>query len=136
MKNFIKSIHVVGLLFFLPFITVAQQTDSDLNRTIELNGSTDQKTITITVEPGTVHLDIKIRSILEEGQLRVEIYDPNGEKQGTLSATSDPSSDSVREKVEGRLNKIAKDPMPGEWTVRLQYMDAHGRVQLMSKLRL
>ena len=135
MNTFIKSLRLTCFILLVPFITIGQQTDLHINRSIELSGNTSEEQIVIEVEAGAIELNINIRGRLTLGEVEVEIIDPSGERQGNLSMKNHvKAGDNKRETVNGRLSKNVKNPAPGQWIIRLKSVEAKGNINLNSRL--
>ena len=128
------------MLLLLGPMAIAQQdcTDYKITRTIHLDESSKTKEINLEVNEDVVCLQIGLISTIESGALTIEIYDPNGDKQGNFSVESDLSSSSSsagknKDLVCGQLNKTIKDPMKGNWTVKLKPKKVTGEIMINSR---
>jgi len=140
MTKSIKLRAVIILLLLLGPIAMAQQdcTDFSITRTIHLNESSNTKEIKLEVNDDVKCLQIGLISTIESGALTIEIYDPNGDKQGNFSMESDLSSNSSsagknKDLVCGQLNKTIKDPMKGNWIVKLKPKKVTGEIMINSR---
>lgn len=131
MNTIKQKLQLTGLLFLLPILTIAQQSDFVINRDIELKGNTSDEQITIDIEADCPRLSLKVMSIIQAGVLKIEIIDPAGVNQGSFSVESQISGgESQRESVEGQINKMIKDPIAGTWVIRIKSTKAHGRLRI------
>ena len=106
-------------------------------RSIELEASSDNESITLQVEKDVECLQIGVNSTIKSGSLTMEIYDPKGNKQGNFSVESQISSSSAsqgkkKELVCGQLNKTIKEPMAGAWQVKLFPKTVTGTINILS----
>lgn len=143
MTKSIKLRAMIIMLFFLGHVAIAQQdcTDYKITRTINLDESSKTKEINLEVNEDVVCLQIGLISTIESGSLTIEIYDPNGDKQGNFSVESELSSNSSssgknKDLVCGQLNKTIKDPMKGNWTVKLKPKKVTGEIMINSRQSL
>jgi len=141
MTKSIKLIATVSLILFMAPIAIAQHenhcSNSNTSRSIELNDSSSNKVVKVEVKDNSKHLMIGVNSTITSGSLTMEIFDPKGNKQGNFSVESMMSSNSNskgknKETVCGQLNKSFKDPMKGDWTVKLKPKKVSGKIQINS----
>ena len=140
MTKSIKLRAVIILVLLLGPIAMAQQdcTDFSITRTIQLDASSKTKEIKLEVNDDVKCLQIGLISTIESGALTIEIYDPNGDKQGNFSVESGLSSSSSsagknKDLVCGQLNKTIKDPMKGNWIVKLKPKKVTGEIMINSR---
>lgn len=137
MKKSIKTIVTVSLFLLMAPVLWAQHCGNSTTRNIELEDSSDNEAIKLTVEDGTECFQVGVNSTIESGSLTMEIFDPKGDKQGNFSVESQLSSSSSsggkkKEMVCGQLNKTFKEPMAGEWTIRLKPKRVTGKISIYS----
>jgi len=84
MKKSIKTI--LGILLFAVIGTsVYSQDVFSVQSKIELNGSSEPSDMKIEVTIEKCHFDINVRCVITQGELKIEIYDEKGKKQGSFS---------------------------------------------------
>lgn len=143
MKTLVKLFAgTLTFMFLLTNLSFGQGTELDLKRSISLSGDSETEEIEIKVEE-TVLLNINIKSNVKVGGLTIEIYDPNGEKQGNFSVGSQlnlnkssmESKDkkSKNEEVSGQIEKKIKEPVNGNWIIKIIPNKAEGTVLIRSK---
>lgn len=124
-------------------IAIAQEecncSSSNTTRNIELEDSSSNEVIKVAVADDANHLMIGVNSTITSGSLTMEIFDPKGNKQGNFSVesmmrSSSNSKGKNKETVCGQLNKSFKDPMKGDWTVKLKPKKVSGKIQISSHL--
>ena len=137
MKN-LKCLFAFSLLSLSLFagLTFAQSTNMKLERTINLSGDSKTEEITVNVDEKLIHLMISIKSTVSLGELSIEIYDPNGEKHGNFTVGNQLNSASSvpgkREIVNGTINKIVRQPMMGNWTIKIIPTKARGEINIQT----
>jgi len=121
MKKSIKLFACLSLIMFLSFSATGQQCDGiTLNRNIQLDGSSDTEEFKVEVSEDIESLQIAIISTIQSGYLTMEIYDPKGVKQGNFSVESQLNSNAKKkELVCGQMQKTIKDPIKGNWVIKL-----------------
>ena len=136
MKQLIKLFTCLTLFLLLSTTVVGQQCNGiTLNRNIELDGSSDTEEIKVEVSKDTTTLFIGINSTIQSGQLTIELYDPKGNKHGNFSVESQLKSNKSRtESVCGQMQKQIKDPVKGDWIVKLIPNKVIGNVSICTSL--
>ncbi|RNC86959.1 MAG: hypothetical protein ED556_05920 [Winogradskyella sp.] len=135
-----KIFKVFACLFLFTAIVNAQQISQKscsavcLNRTIQLDGSSDKETITVDVSEDTGKMHLNINSKVESGYLTVELYDPKGNKKGNFSIESQSNSSKTKEQVCGQMQKYIEDPIKGKWSVVLVPKKVVGDVSICTSL--
>jgi hypothetical protein len=137
MKNSIKTI--LGILLFVVIGTsVYSQDVFSVQSKIELNGSSEQSDMKIEVTMDNCHFDLNVRCVITQGELKIEIYDEKGKKQGSFSTggmaenkvvKSDPNlkKETVK-KVNGVV--VKENASVGTWIVRVIPSNATGEFAL------
>jgi hypothetical protein len=139
MKKSIKTI--LGILFFVVIGTSLYSQENtlfSLQNRIELNGTSEPSDLKIEVTMDKCYFDLNVRCILTEGDLKIEIYDEKGKKQGSFSTGGlaenkvvkpEPSLKKESQKtVSGRL--IKENASIGTWIVRIIPNNAIGQFNL------
>jgi len=139
MKKSIKTI--LGILVFLVMATSLysqEETMFSVQSKIELNGSSEPSDMKIEVTIDKCHFDINVRCVITQGELKIEIYDEKGKKQGSFSTgglaenkvvKSDPDlkKETVK-KVNGVV--VKENASVGTWIVRVIPTNATGEFAL------
>ena len=115
-----------------------QQKGTKISRTIDLKGEIDKKEIIVAISEKETELTINITTLITEGELLVEIYDPSGEKIGNCSLDcpdskhkNDKSNDtSIIESASCSLSKSFNPPLPGNWKINIHYKKAKGTLNI------
>ncbi|HVN58119.1 MAG TPA: hypothetical protein VMT63_07475 [Bacteroidales bacterium] len=106
---------------------------------ISLKAESQEIKININVPESYKYMSLWIAANLNEGDLSVELLDPNGEKKGDFSvgcalSISRPAGtdqeNTSHEVVQGRINKSINNPLKGTWVIRLNPKKATGQVQI------
>lgn len=132
MKNSIKvflGILVMSVLFNLSAIA-QERTSLNIHRNIELKNDSENKEVTIEVNEKECSFNLKINSIATAGEIRVEIYDPEGIKQGNFSVGCEIDSKNSNETVNGMISKQIEYPSLGKWKVKILPKNAVGKVAI------
>ena len=144
MKKMVKLVSATLLAMFIFAGFAMGQNESTLiklNRNIRLNGDSEKEEVKVEVNEKTKLFILKIRSDIRAGALTIEISDPNGEKKGNFSVGSQlnmtiknsKGENSKKETVHGEINKIFKEPLTGNWIIKIIPSKSHGIVRINTK---
>ena len=144
MKTLVKLIAgTLTMIILFTNLSFGQGTVLNLKRSISLSGDSKTEEIEIKVEDETLNLNISIKSTVKVGGLTIEIYDPNGVKRGNFSVGSQlnlnrrssglKDSKSKNEVVNGQIEKKVKEPIVGNWIIKIIPNKAKGSVSILSK---
>lgn len=139
------------------FISGQDATTFNLERQIILNGESENIEILLSVSGQDNALNLKIQSKIQEGELTIEIYDPKNEKKGNYSIGSQVKTTQSnikkndmdneferelellgtimgvrKESVQGTITRTIKDPLKGNWVVKIIPKNVKGRVTIVS----
>lgn len=104
-------------------------TRVNFERTIQLENDSKAEDVILEIEAGTELFDLMIECSLVAGKLVIEVFDPDGVKQGNFSAATQLDSEK-QERVQGRFMKTLNDPMPGNWKVKIVPTSARGSIKM------
>ncbi len=98
--------------------------------TVDLEAESGKKEVIINVEEEIPVLYININGGIKTGNVKVEIFDPEGKKQGSfyIENTDINSKDAVN----GSLNKNINMPLTGNWKVMINSEKASGHIFISS----
>jgi hypothetical protein len=94
MKKLSKRVSIAILLLSL-IIEVSRGQDKtgiNVNSSINLRPDSEESKIPVTITDTSKTVNFRIAATIHEGELSVEIYDPNGEKRGNFSISCQPGS--------------------------------------------
>lgn len=139
MKKSFKTI--LGVLLFVVIGTSVysqEETMFSVQSKIELNGSSEPSDMKIEVTIDKCHFNLNVRCVITQGELKIEIYDEKGKKQGSFSTgglaenkvvKSDP--DLKKETVKKVNGVVVKENASiGTWIVRVIPTNATGEFAL------
>jgi hypothetical protein len=141
MAKLVSATFLAMLIFAGYAMGQNENTLIKLNRNIRLNGDSEKEEVKVEVNEKTKLFFLKIRSDIRAGALTIEISDPNGEKKGNFSVGSQinmsmknrKEEDSKSETVHGEINKIFKEPLTGNWIIKIIPAKSHGIVRINTK---
>lgn len=133
MKKSIKSIFgiLISILLFTSFTFSQEQTMFNIQRTIELKHESQIKEVKFEMNEKDCRFDLRISSVVQKGEVTVEIYDPNGKKQGNFSVGCQVGSEDSLEIVNGMITKRIDNPILGDWKVKISPNNANGKVTIL-----
>lgn len=127
MKTTLKGL-TIAILFFVNLSSfVYGQGNSNAQRTIYLfEGESVRKVIVFPIKEQTKFFSLPITAGVSEGEITVEIYDPSGERVKKISAGLQSNPD---KRVKSTMAFLPfKNPMKGDWDIRITAKDAMGSV--------
>ena len=140
------------LFVITSFISGQDATTFNLERQIILNGESENIEILLSVSEQDNTLNLKIQSKIREGELTIEIYDPKNEKKGNYSIGSQVKNTQSnsnktdmdkelellgtligvrKESVQGTITRTIKDPVKGNWVVKIIQKNVKGLVTIV-----
>jgi len=139
MKKLLKN--VLGILLFSIFIVSTGHAqvvaNFSLERVISFRGDSENKEIKVEVSDNNI-INLAIKSVLTQGEIKVEIFDQKGKKQGNFSvecqiATLDQKERNMFqpvEKVTGNYSKMIRTSEGGTWIIKIAPKNAMGNVNI------
>jgi hypothetical protein len=130
MKKLKRTIPVAILLFLLFAISSSGQANQkrlNIETYASFNGQSEATDLKFPVSQ-TTSLNISIGSRTNQGELTIELYDPQGEKHGYFTIGSPAFSS--KESVTGAFEKKILNPKKGDWIVRFIPKNASGSVEV------
>lgn len=133
--NFLK-ITCILLLLVTPVLSNSQTTFFDTTNEIKFENSSEERVIEAKVSKNTFQLDIMINSVIQKGQISLEIIHPeSGEILGTFEIGNSESvngsdKSKVKEIVRSDLNKVISDPSPGIYVIRMVSNKAYADIKI------
>lgn len=102
--------------------------------TVTLKGESRTKEIDVNVKNKIPVMFLIIKGGVKSGNIKVEIFDPNGKKYRGFAIGSDESKNG--EIVNGALNKSLQTPIIGKWAIRIDSDNAVGKIYVTSIQKL
>ena len=132
MKQSVKFLLFISMMLLVAASGWSQQCSSmTTSRNIEFDGDSKKEEMKVSVTEDNDKLCFGISSMLNSGDLTVEIFDPNGDKQGYFSIEGQSASKAKKgDMVCGQMNKEIKDPMKGDWVVKMLPKKASGKITI------
>ncbi|MBN1926523.1 MAG: gliding motility-associated C-terminal domain-containing protein [Prolixibacteraceae bacterium] len=108
-----------------------QETKVDLQRNIRLENDSKPEEIIINIEKGARGFELMISSQVKIGKLTIEVFDPNGIKEGTFSVGTQLNSEK-QEIANGNIRKSFTEPLSGNWKVKIIPTKATGNIRIQT----
>ena len=103
-------------------------TQTTTNSLLVLEHDSEEKEFLLDIPDGAKHIQILVDGLVTSGKLVVEIYDPRNKKQGNFSLGTSKQSKSAQ--AQGNLSKSVKDPLPGQWKIRIIPEKVTGQINI------
>ena len=144
MKKIVKLVKACLLAMFIfvnPVISQNESSQLSIDRRIRLFGDSAQEEITVKIDKKTDRFSLSINSHIEAGKLTIEIYDSHNEKRGNFSVGSQIGADQSakdktkgkREDVRGQINKSVREPISGNWKIKIIPIKAKGIISIKTQ---
>lgn len=143
---------ILSTLFFNYGIGQKAESFSDVSKEYLFEEETSEKEVEMKIAEGVVNLIFSFNSEIENGKLEIQIYDPNGKKEGNFKleskqgkSTSSNSNTNTNNnnntsshnytftgsgKASGNMNKNIASPLPGLWKIKIKTEKVIGRLLL------
>lgn len=140
MKNL--KILVAALLIGIPCLdALGQENALNLRSSLTLNENSTAQTVKVEVVGEVENLKIEILCSLEKGEVIIELFDPEGKRQGKFtlgsktnvgeSQQTDGKSDS-KNMEDGKLEKLVANPVNGDWLIKITPTKTKARLSIRS----
>ena len=137
----ILKIAIAGLVFALSsFSLFAQDNALILRHSITINEKSLAQTTKVEIAGEVEKLKIEVMCSLEKGEVIIELFDPEGKRQGkfTLGSktnlgnqTGDTNKDGMYME-DGKLEKLVTNPVNGDWIIKITPTKASARLSVRS----
>jgi hypothetical protein len=109
-------------------------TKSDLFRKIRLENNSKTAEILIDIKDNIQRFELWISSSINNGKLTIEVYDPDGIRQGYYSVGNQLNSE-FEEEANGSIRKSLFEPQSGNWKVKIVPQEATGTIKIATANR-
>jgi len=114
-------------------------TEMERSKILRFENESMQVEVEIKVSEEFNFLVIKIQGSFEKGETLIELFNPNGIKKGhftikTETNISKGKNTNITEMVSGKLEKHYRDPLKGDWLIRISPQKAVGYININSTL--
>ena len=104
-------------------------------RNLQFKNESEKAEVKVKVSDEFNFLKINVGCHLKQGDVRVEIFDPSGELKANLKILSESNltkgkNTTIKESVNGEIEKAYRNPMKGDWIVRVTPENATGNVRI------
>lgn len=136
MKNSLKitASFLIMIFAFTSFGFGQEEVKISKQKHLTFEGESKKAEVIIKATSEYNYLKIAINCMLEEGDITMDIIDPNGKKQGTFTIKTDKTTNIgsktvIREMVSGSMNKVLSEPIKGDWIIKAIPNSAKGKAQ-------
>lgn len=108
----------------------------DQLKSFSLDGEKKTAEVMVKVSDGYNYLKIKVVGHIKKGEILVELIDPLGELRKNMTVISGPLNwvKFPRYLVQGVLEQVYRNPVTGNWSIRIFSIEAEGEVKIFNKL--
>jgi len=139
MKNL--KIIIATLVFALNGFSVFGQDNAlNLRHSITFNEKSLAQTTKVEVAGEVENLKIEVLCSLEKGEVIIELFDPEGKRQGkftlgsktNLGDQTGEANKSSKYMEDGKLEKLVTNPVNGDWLIKITPTKASARLSIRS----
>ena len=108
-------------------------TKVDLSRKIKMERDSKPEEVILPIGNDVKRFGLFIHSSVDAGDLKIELYDPKGNSQGSLvggTQLTGPKS----ERVNSSISKSVDHPQSGDWKIRISPVQVTGTVVIETTL--
>jgi hypothetical protein len=106
-------------------------TRVEVEQMLELENDSREDEVVLSIPENTREMQIKVYGQISNGRLVVELYDPNGKKEGTFSLST-KGKPGKNAQATGNLTKSLRDPEAGDWIVKILPANVTGDIGIRS----
>ena len=147
-----KSLTILSIIFLISFFSInsisgQDETKQNIQKLIKLNNESEVKEVLLAVQDSVKSIMILVSSNIQAGDVTIEIYDPVGEKHGYFSIGCQPvmankivnptgksTYTTNADRASGNLSRTVKNPVKGDWKLKIIPKNASGTVNLTFSL--
>ena len=107
------------------------QTIVDVDHQIELENDSRKDEVELHIPADTREMRIKVYGNISMGKLVINLSAPNGKKEGTFSLST-KGNRGKNSRAIGNLSKALKDPIAGNWIIKIAPEQVTGRILVQS----
>lgn len=109
-------------------------TEINLSHSLELENDSRKDEVSITIPEATLEMKLTVYCSINSGKLDIELYDPRGKKQANFSLIAKKRS-SQKAKAGGNISKKLRDPLPGEWKLKIMPENVTGDIDILANYK-
>jgi len=107
------------LIIFSPANLLFSQENNNILKHINISEQSKIEKVNVDILEETIHFSFSISCNTRAGVVKVEIYNPKGEKVDNITVKNLIKKASLVENVNGQLNKKIKYPDKGIWVIKI-----------------
>jgi len=141
MKKSVKITTIILAMIFGFSLMSFGQDEVKIKRTQKLNFVDESKKAEIKVDVTEVYnyVVFNIHCHLSQGEVNVQVFDPNGDKQGNFTVKADDgvvsgNKTKSESSVQGQMAKVFGEPLKGEWKIIAMPKSAKGDLAAFTTL--
>jgi len=137
MKKALKfSVALAVILFTVSSICMAQdEVKIKRSKLLFFKGESQKAEVKVKSTKEYNYLVLKLHCQLTEGNVTINIFDPEGKKQGTFTIKTDEppvigENTQSQQKVSGQMSKVFGKPLTGDWILKATPSSAVGNLSI------
>lgn len=107
-----------------------QKIKLDRHYSFDSKSKSKVKEVKVEITKGYNYLKIEAKSHIVAGQLKIEIFNPKGEKKGMFDLGDFSKEDEDLTEVSGEISKTFLGPMTGVWKIKIMPKGCAGILNL------
>lgn len=110
---------IMSLMIFSSANLLFSQNNNNILKHINISAQSKIEKVNVEILEETIHFSFSISCNTRAGSIKIEIYNPNGEKVDDITVKNLAKKASLIENVNGQLNKKIKYPEEGTWVIKI-----------------
>lgn len=126
---------IISLIIFSSTNLLFSQTNNNILKTIEITKKSSVEKINIEILEETISFSFSISCNARAGIVKIEIYNPKGEKVDNITIKNLVKKKRLIENINGQLNKKIKYPDKGIWVIKITPNNSVANVAISCNLK-
>jgi hypothetical protein len=134
----IKTLIIIASLFFAGNAFGQEYSKLASEKSISFDNESESTKVEIGVEEKYSYLQFQIHCRLQAGAVKILLLNPKGVEKGEIAVKAENDNISkgknttVLEVVSGEMEKVFRDPLAGDWIVKVMPANAVGEIRIQS----
>jgi hypothetical protein len=116
-----------------------EYTEMENSKTLHFENESTRAEVKIKLTDDFNFMLIQIHGSFEKGETLIELFDPKGDKKGFFTIKTETTitkgkNTTLMEIVHGKLEKHFREPLKGDWLIRISPKNAFGFINVSSTL--
>lgn len=135
----IKTLSIIVSLIYAGTAFGQEQSRLSSEKSISFDNESESTKVEVGVEEKYNFLQFQIHCRLQAGSVKILLLNPKGVEKGEIVVKAENDNISkgkkttVREEVSGEMDKVFRDPVAGNWIVKVMPTNAVGEIRIRSE---